>query len=206
MSRLPESAYVLISGEPYLSRARQYRILAVQAKEAWRLWAQERGAEEIVAWHRPSGLKFSTNHAPPEGWTKPSRRGISFPRQRSAELGIMLDLPELPTHESVFTDIPDTLRWYNRPFDCGFVMIGDHTNPSPFFLGWASETFLAIIPHFGNAVKNHLSTAPEDKIVGPNILEWQIPPGLTQITKAKFELVYAQHKVAQEDLYAKPQA
>ena len=196
------ATYVRIDGEPFLSRAKAYR----EAKAAWHLawgsFAESKGATGFSLSGRQ--LVFGKG-GPPEGWTKPDRRNLSHPKARHPDLAdferMRADHPQ-PEARGVYGDAICLNASYEEDKGSGSFGLGGFgiiiNGPH---VGWAGDIFLGHIPDAEAFVRDYAEKHPERRIVGP-AATWVLPAGLTRITLAEYELIFAQHKVAQEQAQA----
>ena len=191
---LPTDVYVIIEGEPFLSRAKDFKARSIAAKSAWRQYLCEIGAEQGYGHNELASVVFPRGKVP-TGWTARDRKGRSRPKKGSEAEKKLAALPTLPQGREVFGDaIVEDLR-YESDGGHGMGAIGQNFwGP---FVGWMSDVFFGIVPHAGNAAKNHLAEYPKDRIIGP-AKGWTVPDGLREITKAEYELMLAEHNVKME--------
>lgn len=184
--------YVRIDGEPFLSRAHKYRDDLNACRAVWRAFAQEKGAVSIPG--GLSGLIFSG--VAPDGWKKPNRKGWSRPVKGHPDEAIIDALPKEPRSYDVFGDtLCFDLNYKGQNGDCGYGGIGGF-----FFgprIGWAGDTFFAVIPNAKKAADEHLARHP-DHVITSGADKWTLPSGLTKISKAEADLIVAQYTVEQE--------
>jgi hypothetical protein len=184
--------YILIEGEPFLSNARKYRDEQEACHKAWRAFAQAKNAVAIAG--GLSGLIFSGKA--PDGWKKPNRKGWSRPVKGHPDEMVMDALPKEPRSYDVFGKVLCFDLNYRGPNgDRGFGHIGGF-----FFgprMGWAGETFFAVIPDAKKAADDHLSKHP-DHIITSGADKWVLPDGLIRISKAEADLIVAQYTVERE--------
>lgn len=185
--------YVRIVGEPFLSRVKDYRAKMDKCVAAWREFANERGAASIPG--GLSGLNFSGKA--PDGWTKPQRKhGWSRPKDGHPDAAIMAALPQKPSSYDALGDaIIDDLRHEGPNGSWGVGAIG-HLFEGP-IIGWAGDTYFAVIPDAKKAADDHLAAHPNHKITN-GADKWTLPPGLVHISEAEHDLIVAEYKVARE--------
>jgi hypothetical protein len=191
LDMMHEAMTVRIDGEPFLSRARDYRAQYDVVRRAWIEFGEKIGGRPSTRYS--GGLFF--DRKPPEGWAKRDRKGWSYPKQRSAAAVELAALPKLPSARTVFGDAIVESYHYKSPNGEGAGAIG-------FFfdgvrLGWAGDTFTAVIPDPRAAARNILRDDPDAIICRP-VLDWTLAPGLTEITEAERQLIFAQYRVAAE--------
>lgn len=192
------TTYVRIDGEPFLSRAKAYREKHEAWHSAWGDFSQSKG-----------GTGFSQNGrdlvfakpSPPEGWTKPDRHGLSHPKAKHPDLAdferMRAEHPR-PDPRVVFGDEVCFDALYETADSGGKLSIGgiEMTLYGP-HVGWAGDTLLGHIPDAEAFARSYAAEHPERRIVGP-AGTWAMPKGLTRITKAEYDLVFAQHEVEEE--------
>lgn len=190
------TTYIRIDGEPFLSRAKAYR----EKRQAWHLaWsetAQGFGAVGISS--DLNGLNFG-HKAPPDGWLKPrGPHGWSAPKKGHPDRQVLADLrakSPLPSEYEVYGNaICQNLNYELPDGSASFGAIGRLWRPH---VGWAGDVFLGQIPDAEAAVAGLRSRHP-DAVITNDAAEWRLPAGLTRITKAEYDLVFAQHKVEEE--------
>lgn len=201
---MPESVtYVRIVGEPFLSRAREYREKRAAWHRAWNAFAQSKGAPGFST----SGSDLAFKGKPvPEGWTKPRGEDrFSHPKAKSR------DVPEFarmqrehrrPPCADVFGDaIPHSIEWEEPDGSrrsCGIVGMDNLDLVfNKAWVGFAGETFIGFIPDPEAERQRFAKEHPERRIVG-EVATWALPEGLVRITEAEKDLIYAEHKVAEE--------
>ena len=187
-------AYVRIDGEPFLSRAKEYRAKRYAALEAWSAFAKEMGANSIPGGLR--GLNFSRKA--PDGWTKPTGRdGYSKPKKGHpdvARIDALRAEHPMPSGTDVFGDaICWNLNWKGeRGYGGGLIGLMFEAQ-----IGWAGDTFYCLIPDAEAAVRQHREQYPEHTIEEP-AASWRVPDGLTRLTEAEYDLAFAQAAVDEE--------
>ena len=192
--------YVRIVGEPFLSRAKAYREQHRVWCEVWGPFAKERGAEGVNA--RGTSLSFKRRNSP-EGWTRPSgNAGMSNPKKGHPDLAVLARLREEAPHPNarlVFGDeVPLNFSWETSDGgkgSCGIGTMGLIINGP--HCGWAGDAYLGWTADPAAAVRDHVARNPDHRIVGP-AAGWVLPDGLIRLTEAEYELVFAEHKVAEE--------
>lgn len=190
------TAIVKIIGEPWLSRAKEYRSQHEAFTRAWWDYGKRIGATGIggaFSGHRPS--VFFENGPAPVGWTKPDKSGRSMPKKGSEALAEYMELPAKPSTAGVFGDRIMTDLSYDTPTGWGSGIIGHIIEPAS--IGWYGETIIALIPHAGRAAAEHLARHP-DHTIRHGAAEWTPPDGVEEISKAELDLISAQHRVARE--------
>ena len=194
------STYVRIAGEPFLGRARAYRDQRVSWQRAWSTFAESRGATGFVANGR--ALVFAKGN-PPEGWGRLSARDqISRPKKGHPDIAAMEQLraeqPEPKGSEVYQGAVCCNLSWTDPDGSrcCGSIGNISFAFAGP-WVGWVGDVFVGYIPDAEAAVRYHLEHHPERRIEEP-AASWRLPVGLIRITKAEYELLLAEHAVAQE--------
>lgn len=195
-----QTMYVRIVGEPFLSRAKAYRERLAAWGDAWRPFVQERGGDGVSV--RGTALSFKNGKAP-EGWTRPAgNAGMSHPKKGHPDVEALARLRECaprPDTRDVFGDeIPHNLSWEAEDGgrgscgigNMGLILNGPH-------VGWAGDIYLGWAADPQAAVAAHLAAHPDHRIVGP-AADWALPKGLIRLTEAEYELIFAEHKVAEE--------
>ena len=190
------TTHVRIDGEPFLTLATAYREKRHASLIAWSDFAKGFGAVSIP--ESLSGLNFGHNK-PPNGWLKPTGpNGYSRPKKGHPDLELFdvlrKDCP-MPDGRDVYGDaICQNLNYELPDGSKRYGGIGRMWGPH---IGWAGDTFLGVIPDAEAAVADLLARYPDAKIMN-GAAEWRMPAGLTRLTKAEYELIFAQHEVAQE--------
>lgn len=186
--------YVRIEGEPFLSKAIAYRDEMHRVRKAIWEFARARSASEVPG--SLTGLIFKGGKMPPEGWTKPDRKGFSKPKKDHPDIAAMKALPRLPKTFDVFGDtLIYDLKHEGPDGSWGFGAIGWFFDGP--HIGWADDTFIATIPNAKAAAAEYLANHPNEKITN-GADQWTLPAGLVEMTKAEVDLLYAQHAVEQE--------
>lgn len=194
--RLPTDVYVVIEGEPFLSRAQEYRRLKIEAKEAWWTWARSIGATQIFGLHHPTNLVFPRGKVPAD-WKRPNRKGRTNPKKGTQAEREMMSLPPLPRSRDVYGDaIVEDIRCHDpkNPENRSVAAISHFFEP---FVGWLGDTMIGMIPHAGNAAVNAAAEDP-DWVVEPPAPGWVVPEGLRMISKAEYDLMVAMHNFEAE--------
>lgn len=188
---------VKIVGEPWLSRARDYREQMRAFVTAYTDYARSIGATGIpngFPGERLPGLFF--NSPPPAGWCKPGKTGMSKPQKGSASAQAFAQLPEKPRNKCVFGDaVVSDLSWDGPDGSWGSGGIGLMVEAVS--IGWVGDDLIARIPHAGRAAAEHLARHP-DHAIRHGAAEWTLPEGLVEISEAELDLMCAQHRVAAE--------
>lgn len=189
---------VKIVGEPWLSRAREYRAQMIAFSKAYTDFAHSLGATGLpnaFPGQRMRGFFFE-KAPPPAGWTKPDRKGFATPKKGSPAAEELMRLPERPSCRAVFGDaVICDLAW-DAPNGnwgsggIGYIMEG-------YSIGWVGDDLIARIPHAGRAAAEHLAHHPDHSIRN-GAADWVIPDGLVEISQAELDLLSAQHRVAME--------
>lgn len=195
-----QSTYVRIEGEPFLSRALAFRERRNAWRRAWSVFAEARGATGFVGNGR--ALVFAKG-PPPEGWGRPSVKDqASRPKKGHPDVEAMEQLraaqPE-PKGAEVYQDaICCNLSWTAPDGSSGSGSIGDlgiiFSGPS---VGWVGDVFVGYVPDAEAAVRDHAQLHPEHRVEEP-AASWRLPDGLIRISKAEYDLLIAEHTVAQE--------
>jgi hypothetical protein len=191
-------AIVKIVGEPWLSRARDYRAQMIAFTKAYVDFAHALGASGLpngFPGERLRGLFFEKS-APPKDWTKPDRKGLASPKKGSAAAAEFGKLPVKPSNGFVFGDAIVCSLSYDTP-DGGWGTGAIGYMIETCSIGWVGDVLIARIPHAGRAAAEHLARHP-DHTIRHGAAEWTIPDGLVEISQAELDLLDAQHRVARE--------
>lgn len=193
MSKHRHATYVVIEGEPFLSRARKWIAETKAYQEAWSAFAESRGA---TGWTMGGGALCFAKGKPPLGWTKPmGRHDAAHPKKGHPDLEAMKSLPNRPSTWPVFGDAVLYDLSYKGPGTNGSGLIGTfYFGP---VIGWAGETIIGGIPDARAAAADHLAAHP-DHIITNGADQWEIPQGLRRISEAERDLIFAQHQVSLE--------
>lgn len=142
------------------------------------------------------GLLFEGCDAP-QGWTKPARKHRwSKPKPGHPDEAIMAALPRKPRSRDVFGDtICENLNYEGPEGEWGGGCIGWFFDGP--YVGWAGDTYFAVIPDAKKAADDHLAKHPGHKITS-GADTWTLPKGLIHISEAEQDLIVAEYKVAQE--------
>ncbi len=184
--------YVRIDGEPFLANARKYRDDQEACRVAWRAFAQAKGAVAISG--GLTGLIFSGKA--PDGWKKPNRKGWSRPVRGHPDEATINALPKEPRSYDVFGKtlcFDLNYKGADGSWGCGGIG-GFFFGPR---IGWAGDTFFAVIPDAKKAADDHLAEHP-DHVITSGADKWTLPNGLTRISKAEADLIVAQYTVEQQ--------
>lgn len=194
------SVYVRIEGEPFLSRAKAYREALFAWHAVWSEYAKGIGAVGIGGGLRSFSFKTGKH---PDGWTKPTgAERMSHPKKGHSDEAVVEKLrrehPRPKSSDVYGHSVVGNLTWDRPGYGRGSQAIGGFgiilNGP---WVGWAGDTYLGHIPDAAAAAKAHLAEHPGDVIAEP-AASWKMPDGLIPITKAHYELILAQHKVAEE--------
>lgn len=192
--------FVRIEGEPFLSRAKAYREAREAWAHAWSAYAKRKGARSFAGTGRHLGFKTG---AQPNGWTKPQgKHGWSHPKKGQAdeaEIQSMRQMWPEPDAGAVYGDAVLRVFQYETPdgrhgsFSIGsFGMVINGP-----WVGWIGDVYVGHVPDAEAAVRAHREKNPECIVREPAAI-WKMPDGLIPITEAEYELIFAQHKVAEE--------
>lgn len=190
-------AIVKIAGEPWLSRAREYRAQMIAFTKAYVDFGHAIGASGLpngFPGERLRGLFFEKS-PPPKDWTKPDRKGIASPKKGTAAAAAFAQLPVKPSSDFVFGDAVVGSLSYDTPCGWGSGCIGYMIETAS--IGWVGDVLIARIPHAGRAAAEHLARHP-DHTIRHGAADWVIPDGLVEISQAELDLLDAQHRVARE--------
>lgn len=189
---------VKIVGEPWLSRAQEYRAQLVAFRNSYREFALSVGADALpngFPGSRLPGLIF-TKGKPPKDWTKPTKTGFSAPKKGSASAVAFCAMPLRPSAEFIFGDAVVGTLSYDMPCGgWGSGIIGMMIETAS--VGWIGDVFVARMPHAGRAAAEHLARHP-DHTIRNGAADWQLPQGVVEISQAELDLLDAQHRVATE--------
>lgn len=192
------TTYIRIDGEPFLSRAKAYR----EKRHAWRLaWSQFAESKGATGFSQDGHFLVFGKAPPPAGWTKADHRGMSHPKAKhpdAAELKRMRAEHPRPNTRDVYGDAVCFNAQYEEDKGQGAFGLGGFgmmlNGPH---VGWAGDTFLGNIPDAEAFARDYAARRPEKRIVGL-AATWRLPAGLTRITKAEYDLVFAQYEVEEE--------
>lgn len=189
---------VKIVGEPWLSRAQEYRSQMAAFRKSYRAFALTIGADSMpngFPGARLPGLIF-TKSKPPKDWTKPTKHGFSAPKKGTLAAQAFAALPEKPSAAFIFGDAVIGNLSYDMP--CGgwgggcIAMMIETVS-----VGWIGDVFVARMPHAGRAAAEHLARHP-DHTIRYGAADWQLPEGVVEISQAELDLFDAQHRVSAE--------
>lgn len=185
------SIYVIIEGDPWLTRAKEYHAAASAMKRAWWSFAKLKGAQGVSY-----GNALCFHGQAPTGWTKPKgKHEFSYPKKGSQDAPAFAALPRPPCKSKFFESEVLFDIAYQGPKHSGSGGIGHF-----FFgpdIGWAGDVYWAIIPDAAAAAKAHLEENPDDTITN-GADKWVLPEGLRRVSEAEIDLIVAQYKVAQQ--------
>lgn len=195
--------YVRIVGEPFLSRALEYRGRREAWYRAWWEFAKSKGASGFGS--TGNDLSFVGREAP-RGWTKPKGDSrFSHPKsghQDVADFARMQREHKPPACRDVFgEDICYSVSWRSADGSEGSHGIADLDNLSLVFegawVGWAGAVFIAKIPDAEAERQRYARSYPDRAFTGP-AATWVMPSGLVRISEAEKDLIIAEHRVASE--------
>ncbi|MGX7706333.1 hypothetical protein [Methylobacterium sp. Gmos1] len=192
--------FVRIEGEPFLSRAQAYRDALFAWHAVWSEYAKSIGADAIGGGLHSFSFKKGQ---PPAGWTKPTgSERMSHPKKGHPDEAVIdclrRDHPRPKSADVFGAAVVLNLSWKRADGSSGSHGLGGMgTVLNGPWVGWAGDAFLGHIPDAAAAVRAHLTEHPNDIIAEP-AGSWKMPSGLTPITEAEYELILAQHKVAEE--------
>lgn len=193
--------WVLIEGEPYLSRAVAFREEKARVTKTVNAFLKEVGAEAIS--HSFTLLRFP-GWKQPEGFKAPDKHGMCAPRKENKHMiDRLAALPRPPVGWSVipYDEIPYQLTYADKddPGRHGAGMIGP---PGAFWdgadIGWAGDTYFARIPDWKAAAAAYKLGHPNDVFPdhnGMNPETFEIPAGLRKVSEAEIDLIVATEKV-----------
>src|SRR3569832_2636884 len=92
---LPTKVYVIIEGEPYLARAKAWRMAFERAHAAWTAYATHKRAASYIAHQNLSALVFAPGAVLPAGWPAPDAKGQVRPPLHNAQT--RAEIAALPT-------------------------------------------------------------------------------------------------------------
>ena len=187
-----EETWVVIEGEPFLSRALAYREHKLAVAKEWWEFARKYGGNPPSSC---SGISLYFNGTPPQGWTKQTSRGWSSPKKGTPAYDEAMKLPRLRSSWEIFGDDVISNLSYEGPDCSGGGGIGFFFFGVP--IGWIGDTVVARIPHAARAAQEHLDDHPDHKITN-GADTWQLPEGLREITEAQKDLMFAQARVDAE--------
>ena len=101
--KLPTEVYVIIEGEPFLSRAKEYRRVTQEVSSAWWNYIRLIGADQLWGRETISAVSFPSGKVPKE-FTKPDRKGMSYPKKGTDAAKLFYSQPQKPRGSSVFGD------------------------------------------------------------------------------------------------------
>lgn len=187
-----ETMIVRIEGEPFLTRAVAYREARLARIGEWNDAARSFGGVGInsARWVQFVG-------PPPAGWCKKNRHGFSHPKKGSDAIEVLRSLAPMPETRDIFGDAIKENYAYELPCGAGngggaigYLFYGP-------VVSWANDIFVAVIPDASAAAKRIKLEHP-DAILTCGCDKWELPCGLTRITKAEKELIFAQAAVEAE--------
>lgn len=187
---------VKIVGEPWLSRAQEYRAQSIAFRKSYRDFALTVGADGApngFPGARLPGLIFDKGK-PPKDWTKPTRSGFSAPKKGSPAAEAFAALPVKPSAAFIFGDRVEGNLSYDMP--CGGWGSGSiGMMIETVSVGWIGDVFVARMPHAGRAAAEHLARHP-DHSIRDGAADWQLPDGVVEISQADLDLLDAQYRVS----------
>lgn len=177
--------FVRIDGEPFLSAAKAYKSDLENAQAEWSHFAKSIGADGF--WFHGA---FAFKSFVPEGWVRPASNGASRPKKTNKEARAKIAaLPTQPTTRAVFGDkIKETYSYTASRGNSGGGCIARLWEPQ---IGWtASGIFVAAIPDPAPVVKEIRKQYPSAKFTC-GCDKWKLPRGLTRISEAEKEFIFA---------------
>lgn len=178
---------VIIEGEPFLSKANEFKRSSQFALEKWNEFREEYGAYAIA----PGGTGLFFDGKSPEGWTKrEGRHGFSRPKRGIEAYAEISALPRFPKAWDVFGD--------SLIFDLNYELNGKQHSAfvSELWDGpeieWnGSNVLYARIPNPVDAIAEIKAKYPEAAILD-GVDVWKIPEGLRKVQRdrAKFQYAY----------------
>jgi len=182
---LPTKVYVIIEGEPYLARAKAWRMAFERAHAAWTAYATHKRAASYIAHQNLSALVFAPGAVLPAGWPAPDAKGQVRPPLHNAQTRAEIAaLPTIPDAMTIYgRDVLYTVRWEGEhdQDDYGTLGIGFAWRE---LTGWIGDTFTGCLPHAGNVAANMLADHPE-RVIDPAALRWTLPPGLRPVARGE---------------------
>lgn len=196
----PNVVWVLIEGEPFLSRAKKYADDTFAMRVAWSKFAEIHGANGYLP---QVGLVFGYSPRSKE-WNAPKgRNAVSTPKRNSFAASAMGLLPREPKTWDVFGKaLIYSIAYKIDDDNSGAEAIGLFFNGPPVNVtaqaADGTRKYVAYIPHARNAALQLRERYPDATITPTEALDWSIPEGLREITQAERDFIFAQARVEAE--------
>ena len=199
---MPENLYLVVEAEPFLSTCREWKHRYGVARAATFAFAEKHGSNGVFPDLYEDLIGLTVQPTVPPGWCIKKARRVAqhdrlVPAKGPAGDVIRAEIEALPKHPR-HSEIAQALGHpcqvvYKYEGGKGFSLMGRAFNHVQ--LGWASDTFMIVVPNAERYVQEHL-----ERYSGCEIIEgrWTVPEGLRSITKSEQELIYAQAAVDQE--------
>jgi hypothetical protein len=200
---MPESLYLIVEAEPFLSICREWKHRHDTARAATFAFAEKHGSNGVFPDFYGDVIGITVQRSVPPGWSVKKARRVAqhhrlMPAKGQAGDAVRAEIAALPKHPR-HAEIADAIGHpCNISYKCengrwGSGVMGDDWEPVS--IGWAGDTFIIKAPNADRYVAQQLAEYPNCTIT---LGHWTVPDGLTRITKAEKELLYAQAAVDQE--------
>lgn len=175
---------VVIEGEPFLSKAVEFRRTSQIALDKWNEFREKYGAYAIA----PGGNGLFFDEKSPEGWTKrEGRHGFSRPKRGTEAFEEINALPRFPKAWDVFGE--------SLIFDVNYELDGKRQSivvselwDGPEIEWNTHDALYARIPNPIDAIKELKAKYPKAVILD-GIESWRIPQGLTRIRRERAKFI-----------------
>lgn len=169
---------VIIEGEPFLSKANEFKRSSQLALDKWNEFRDEYGGYAIA----PGGTGLFFDDKSPEGWTKrEGRHGFSRPKRGTEAYDEISALPRFPKAWDVFGD--------SLIFDLEYEVNGDRHSVAiselwdgPEIEWDAHNALYARIPNPIDAISEIKAKYPT-AIILEGVDAWQLPEGLKRVQR-----------------------
>ena len=204
----PDQVWTEIVGEPFRSQVAEYRAERERVIKEARALADRFGATGVIqaAGQTPTAFSFFKS-GPPPNWTKPQgARRLSRPKKyNKSDCALLENAPRMPEEEQ-YIKSDSIIRVLHYRVDQSSSGMKCIDIPFASNLCWTPERTFLRVPDVKAAAFRVCTERPgsdvlffkrnSDDLI--DVLNWKVPAGLRQVSKAELDLAFAEWKVRKE--------
>lgn len=194
--------YYLITDGPLLDAVKASIASVVATDNATYEFCERLGVKQVRKGFRGTPISFLFDRRVPQGFTHRDKHGASHPKRNSEYYEAWQKIP--PNQDDVkviqeITGIPLSYNYSDGEGCSGGSAIGDILFACGFLYPSTKGPYVLYVPDV-QAQLAEFKTERPNAVLEDNIEAWRMNvPGIEEITKARWDLIVAQHAVEQEE-------